>query len=1075
MQLWYWRDRIKELISIEYPITRYCLDVQGNSLVLVSTFQNGEEESNPMLVDLQIAQEQVQNHRSGNMNTHVPFCDNVLVKPAELWIRWKSNPIAVPAFDVKYGQNTGFSEFDKRYRNGQSIELGQLTHTNSNCNDDFKVVLSAWVDEYGGMIGDNRLPVFFDMEQSANVLLLSSWYKCDDVSEDGIITKSEYGEQVKTVLCAKNPKHVVSLERGGSSTLDYCLEKYPSDVSISGTRTSLDWIFDKYHYCQANGSLLIPFYRFDCVDDGDSTQKLDLMAYVIPAQTIKGENYAAQERMYQLKLSEPIDLNQKIGFSSHASKRLFDHAMKVCRNTNLVFSTYNFNGSNRIKVAFLGVFSDGQDDHSYKVNSCGAKTRYEYDSQDTRSLALTKSRYFDATDEKWMEPDNDSWNQEVDGGMKRRYVDKGVLDAFNSYDSMDKYVFVLGFSPTIDNKGAFENGWMDGIEPSSYNILGDSGCIPHFAYQSLVEYDSGDSECGISFTWKNEFLKNRNHLQFELLGLDDKKIPEAFENMNRMVVDDLSDDCKTILRPAKMMDDIYRIWCCSKTMKDRLGNYPYDMYFENEYKDWVVEKNDSCSLQFEDGVAEWSPDESEDMFAIDLSTLENVPSQSDDQGSWSDEQIESFKNVLSEYYVSILRTDNGRIMNEKRYILPPTPVSEFLVSGDESGYVGCKLSRYLTASVKDNHHAKASVVFTGTQPPFEVDESGSRTYALPEELQYGNSICGVEQIQMKIDIVDVEVKTQAWKDDFTPMLDEDGNKVEVSHFVKKLKPVLRFKKFSGNPSSLVDKIQASTTQVPDGQVIVIMSHRNLDNLAKYHILNKSSNLYYMGSIPGRDNIFKTSDFKFSKTVFLDFDGQSNVWKSREVSWSGEPILRFQLNDVRGTDRLPPYWVEVDGDKWYLEQSELVEDGERSFQFGDTQNVLYHDNNGGKEQPGRNDNGNVYPKPGMGKFIYAHKVKEVPEKYADYLYIKSGGLAFKISEESQSFSEALTKIPPFHVDEKMKNKLQDLNNVKVMKEYSTFIHQSEDPDKVKDCRNFNPISIDAVLKHGLEQREGGQTK
>ena len=39
IQLWYWRDRIKELISTEYPITKYCLDVQGNSLVLVSTFR----------------------------------------------------------------------------------------------------------------------------------------------------------------------------------------------------------------------------------------------------------------------------------------------------------------------------------------------------------------------------------------------------------------------------------------------------------------------------------------------------------------------------------------------------------------------------------------------------------------------------------------------------------------------------------------------------------------------------------------------------------------------------------------------------------------------------------------------------------------------------------------------------------------------------------------------------------------------------------------------------------------------------------------------------------------------------
>jgi len=55
LQLWYWRDRIWELISIEYPMTRYCLDVQGNSLILVSTFQDGDDEKNPYLVDLAIA------------------------------------------------------------------------------------------------------------------------------------------------------------------------------------------------------------------------------------------------------------------------------------------------------------------------------------------------------------------------------------------------------------------------------------------------------------------------------------------------------------------------------------------------------------------------------------------------------------------------------------------------------------------------------------------------------------------------------------------------------------------------------------------------------------------------------------------------------------------------------------------------------------------------------------------------------------------------------------------------------------------------------------------------------------
>jgi hypothetical protein len=41
------------------------------------------------------------------MNIHVPFCEDRLVKPGEMWVRWKSNPIAFPAFDIEWNQKTG--------------------------------------------------------------------------------------------------------------------------------------------------------------------------------------------------------------------------------------------------------------------------------------------------------------------------------------------------------------------------------------------------------------------------------------------------------------------------------------------------------------------------------------------------------------------------------------------------------------------------------------------------------------------------------------------------------------------------------------------------------------------------------------------------------------------------------------------------------------------------------------------------------------------------------------------------------------------------------------------------------
>ena len=100
------------------------------------------------------------------------------------------------------------------------------------------------------------------------------------------------------------------------------------------------------------------------------------------------------------------------------------------------------------------------------------------------------------------------------------------------------------------------------------------------------------------------------------------------------------------------------------------------------------------------------------------------------------------------------------------------------------------------------------------------------------------------------------------------------------------------------------------------------------------------------------------------------------------------------------------------------------------------------------------------------------MKSKPEKYLDYLYVNRGTLAFKVSEESESFAEAMSMIPPFYVDEATKNKLNDLNDVQILKDYSTFVHQSEDPTVVKDCSNFNPLTVDAILKYGVEQIERG---
>ena len=166
----------------------------------------------------------------------------------------------------------------------------------------------------------------------------------------------------------------------------------------------------------------------------------------------------------------------------------------------------------------------------------------------------------------------------------RRYLDSDI--SYNSYDSNDKHVFLIEFEPSVENKTLFDLSVRQGAySTSSYNILCDAGCIPHFAYQSLLKYDPSDPG-GVAYTFRNQHLKGKTHMQFEMLGLDSRGLGDIYKAFQKMVVDDLTDDCKTLLCPAKMMDDIYRIWCETRTVKANAKD-PYGSYFANEYKEWI--------------------------------------------------------------------------------------------------------------------------------------------------------------------------------------------------------------------------------------------------------------------------------------------------------------------------------------------------------------------------------------------------------------------------------------------------------------------------------------------------------
>ena len=1102
MQIWYWRDRIKELISTEYPITKYCLDIRGNSLILVSTFGDGETDTHPFLVDLQIAQNHVQEH-IGNSNREVPFCDNRLVKPSEFWIRWKSNPLALPAFDLWYDQKTGFSEFDVRYRGESNIELGQLEHTNNDCNDDFKVVLVAWRDRYGKFLPDdvptNRFPVFFDMEQSANVLALASWYEEDAGAEDGIYSIPTNGGDDKIVFCGKNPIHVLSVERVSEKPSEYNLTKYGESVEWES-----GMMFDRYHYCQADGSILIPLYRFDCreqgaeqeSDDGQEeslNQVLVVKMYMVVAQTMKIQNYVSCPRI-RVNGPNEIDLNRMDG-----GKPLFGHRVKVCRNTNVAFCPYNYNGMNKVRISLLGVFVDGQKIDSHGESSCDAKTRYELDSSGVLELSMLKGKYFDRDDEKWGNIQND----------KRKYIDQGIAEEFNSYDSLDKYALVLDLIPSADNTYLFNNLVNSGsYSGSAYNILGDAGYIPHFAYQSVVKYPNGD-DGGTAYTWKNKFLAGKNHMQFELLGIDDLNLPVEYDFVQKMVVDDLTDNCKTIICPAKFMDDIYRVWCCSKGVKRELlpgeddpygYKAKYDAHFENEYKQYV---NDELRFTNKQGgvlsQVEWTIPDS-DLFTVDLP--DDFP-QTD--GELTPEVVEEYRKVLEDYYITVLRAEDGIIQNEKRYILPPTPITEFMfkIEAGDQQFSKCKLSPYQSANVKDGHFVQTQVVFTGTQNPFSYDENGEKIHSREEELQYGNGICGVDSMYISIDLVSKTVQVKQWIDDFKKDIEPSTNRQVVKMVkIRQLKPTIKFVKYrnTGSNLSLIDKINNETCVIPKGEVMVILSHKNVDNLAKYHILSRSSNLFFYGSLPDNANQIQHDGFVTDRSIRVRKYLNDDSWYASTTHDENDiPYLDFNVSSVYSKAEdgrhvlpatTPPYFVEdANGDEWVLQQGkDYPDNGYETLEPGVEDNgkpndvwmdgsKTYVENGDERSMLPRkqiNPSDVVYKKPGMGDFVWAHRVVDSrPQKYIDYLYVKNGALSFKVSEESWSFADVMSKIPPYYIDVQLRNKMQDLNDLQVLQDYSTFIHQSEEPNKVKDCGAFNPLHVDAVLNYGLLGRDGGQ--
>ena len=62
-------------------------------------------------------------------------------------------------------------------------------------------------------------------------------------------------------------------------------------------------------------------------------------------------------------------------------------------------------------------------------------------------------------------------------------------------------------------------------------------------------------------------------------------------------------------------------------------------------------------------------------------------------------------------------------------------------------------------------------MFVGTPNPFSYDKDGRRIYSKAEELQYGNCVPGVDELELRIDIIsDIDITG----DETSPVLKRDA-------------------------------------------------------------------------------------------------------------------------------------------------------------------------------------------------------------------------------------------------------------------------------------------------------------
>ena len=784
-QLWYWKDRIEDAATHRYDVTNYTLDIGNNSMFLLDTFKDEEDPKakTPMAITaldraLLTTNDILEMKVNINHNLTAGKCYTLTERPKELWVRWNSEPIAFPAFDI-WWDNEALVErgsgdrkilpHDDRFK-----YFGQIPYKDNNTNDVISDIIERFLDRYvldgtrQNIAIGNKAPIFYSFEQNAGVFLFSAWDRPVD-------THSFLADYDRSHFC---PVYVLTKEvqqEDGTYNFETYLEDVKSFDFIGETLRDT-YISHQCIFSSSRGSLVIPAYRIstdtfkndkdayqeweDVDEEGKPVnkrfpiaenrtvlkdQQLNIRLTEIICQSVVASNYETNKLLKQYG-DKRISINE-IG--------LFGGTVLIANGTSVEFS---LDGDN-IGLAFLGSLTESAKDILTK-NVAGGIGKYIADSEPLERTAFLRKPFYKVNGEKGQLVDGEDV-PEKDKYTIGEYADLRIADVehetsgditdenysvtvpkgpdrlpiqktlWNSFDRNDKFLCVLKYKKTLDT-----DTWDDNSDFSARlcNIISDASYISEFAYQSPSGLPDFPNKSGMNRLYNASYFKHRNHWPIQLMGLENpdfqgKTVKDYLELAESIVVHDETDDVDTYVNPGDISDALYRIWeGAEHTNRDKDGNYVESPNLLKMY---------NPTLKFdEDGVATWT-----ERFVLDKEGFD----------------------VLLDRYVFVTRCDDkdgGKPQNEKNWIVRQMPLKDLISDVDNQNEEEVRklpIDRFHTESLSNDGKSRTetSWMLVGTQDyckhtsnadwPTTVD---SPAYLL----MYGNGIPGVRGGDLKVTV-----------------------------------------------------------------------------------------------------------------------------------------------------------------------------------------------------------------------------------------------------------------------------------------------------------------------------------